>query len=262
MKRFSTLILWAIPVATLILPGCKKFDHPFPGHLPKCQITKLKIGVGPEDSMVFTYNNKGNPVSMIRTVTGTSTPNFFFRYDKRNRVTDVIGIYDDGIGFDTWHRLYYDNRDRIILDTTYDFGIVGEVPLPIPGRGLIARNISTFEYDAHNRIIGSTDTYGNPDMIARTKYIYNGDGNLGLIVTTRGGTVDSVALNGYDNKMNMHLTHPIWQYLDRDYSLNNPFTAAAYNSRGLPSILDIGKNYGLFAQVYFYERLEIAYKCR
>lgn len=260
MKR---LVLWAIPMAILTLAACKKFDHPFPGHLPKCQITKLKIGVGPEDSMVITYNNKGNPVSMIRTVTGTSTPNFFFRYDKRNRVTDVIGIYDDGVGFETWHRLYYDHRDRIIRDTTYDFGIVGETPQPIPGRDLIARNISTFEYDAHNRIIRSTDTYGgSPDMITTTRYIYNSAGNLGLIVTSRGDAVDSFAFNNYDNKMNMHLTHPIWQYLDRDYSLNNSFTAASYNSRGLPVLLDVGKNYGMFAQVYFYERLEIVYKCR
>lgn len=37
-----------------------------------------------------------------------------------------------------------------------------------------------------------------------------------------------------DNKVNIRRTNAVWILLDRDYSRNNPFTAEAYNSFGLP----------------------------
>jgi hypothetical protein len=43
--------------------------------------------------------------------------------------------------------------------------------------------------------------------------------------------------SGYDDKVNLDRTNPIWQFLDRDYSMNNRFIAEKYNAAGLPAII-------------------------
>ena len=60
-------------------------------------------------------------------------------------------------------------------------------------------------------------------------YQYDEEGNL--IRTTQPNT--------YDNKINLRQLHLIWQFLARDYSLNNPVTAIHYNNFGLPTKFDV-----------------------
>lgn len=80
--------------------------------------------------------------------------------------------------------------------------------------------VSDYEYDSHNRMIRRT--VGGSSIT----YAYNAQGNL---VTNVYG--DSLH---YDNKVNFNRTDPVLQFINRDYSVNNPIGASSYNAYGLP----------------------------
>jgi len=240
-------------VTSLLLPGCKKDDDHPDHHLP-CRIQQIKgdLGYSLEDSAVFVYNAKGDPVSVTKTVAATGSPNYLFRYDVHRRLTGFIGVYSDGLHFEFWHRYGYDSKNRIVQDTTYTFGALTDPPL----QGFLER-ITTYTYDAKNRIIrqdGLHPSSGNTYVI---RYYYNQQGNLEKIEEG-----SFVTLLTYDNKVNMHRTHPVWQFLDRDFSVNNPFEAVSYNTRGLPVKIEFDdtkfdKNFiGIT-----YRHLELSYQC-
>ncbi|GAA3951162.1 hypothetical protein GO495_13080 [Chitinophaga oryziterrae] len=265
MKQFSLIVLCAV---TYILSGCNKYPDCSPG-VPSCQIVKIIQGFSvsvPEDTLTFAYNNKGNPVSITRTYVGTSSPNFLFIYDKKNRMTDFYGVYTSpNPYFDIWHRYHYDAKNRIISDTTYEFGFVGPgIPLPDQTNNgqLRVRNVSTYGYDLKDRIVKSTDTYGFPESDITTRfYTYNRDGNLVKIVTTRSGVTNTETYS-FDDKINLRSTHPIWQFLDRDYSVNNSLHATAFNQYGLPTAIDFSNHgYGQFATILLTD-IKISYNCR
>jgi len=61
----------------------------------------------------------------------------------------------------------------------------------------------------------------------------------------------------------MHRTHPIWQFIDRDFSINNPFQAVAYNSHGLPVAIQsppCSSSSTNFIGIY-YNQMEVSYRC-
>ncbi len=41
-------------------------------------------------------------------------PNYLFRYDAHRRLSDYIGVYDDGLHFEFRHRYGYDSKNRIV----------------------------------------------------------------------------------------------------------------------------------------------------
>ncbi|HEX9511529.1 MAG TPA: hypothetical protein VF939_13665 [Puia sp.] len=175
------------------------------------------IAPGASDTLIFTYNKSGNPVSGIHQM--NIGENLLFRYDKWNRLTEYINIYPDELG-DYWHKYTYDNKksDQIIADTAFrDF---------VSSNGKLINyndiDLTTFKYDSKGRISQSTE-YVLGDTIVRL-YNYNAQGNL-----QNPGSV-------YDNKLNIHLTNKIWMFIDRDYSINNPVDNGnyTYNSMGLP----------------------------
>jgi hypothetical protein len=63
-------------------------------------------------------------------------------------------------------------------------------------------------------------------MAGSSTYSYNADGNL-----TNNQFGDPLT---YDDKMNWNRTDPFLQFIDRDYSKNNPVGASSYNKYGLP----------------------------
>ncbi|HEY4205730.1 MAG TPA: hypothetical protein VGM31_02915 [Puia sp.] len=199
------------------------------------------------DTVRFSYDVYGNPVTIVRQVTATTKPDYIFMYDKDHRLTDLKGVYSlpDPGGFDNWHRFHYKNG-RIVSDTIYEFGItVNGMPAPqFPGTGIIfARDYATFQYDAQGRISVTVDSMANTYDEVST-YTYGKDGNLSKITTTvsdngSGFSKDSVVTfaTGYDHEVNINRTNPIWQFLDRDYSVNNRFIAGGYNGIGLPTLI-------------------------
>ncbi|SFE52428.1 hypothetical protein SAMN05518672_10790 [Chitinophaga sp. CF118] len=233
-------------IAGLSLSGCQK-NPGIPPCSPVCQISEIKGNLENEggylDSLAIVYNNKNNPVSMTRNNVGNTWPNYFFLYDHKGRMTDFYGVYPNPLlenAFDTWHRFYYDSKNRVIIDTTYEFGIVGPGPKPIPRNNrpnLSVRNISTYTYDNQNRIIKTTYTQDRDTVFMIKLFSYNHSGNLVKIEEQFLGTSNIITFGAYDNKINYHRTNSIWQFLDQDYSMNNLLPIAAYNSYNLPTLL-------------------------
>ncbi|ATL48786.1 hypothetical protein COR50_17350 [Chitinophaga caeni] len=265
--RVSLFASACVMLAGALLSGCLKDPHlPPPGN-PFCKITKVKGDLHFQkdvDSYRITYDKKGNPESIVRGIVGTSSPNYLFLYDQKGRLTDFYGVYLNPTAFDIWHRYSYDAKNRIILDSTYEFGEVGpgNVPIPSPGRPYLGvRNIATYSYDHLDRIVRSTDTYGHDTVFMTRLYTYNGAGNLTSVEERSDGGSTTISYT-YDNKVNYHRLHPIWQFLDRDYSMNNPLPVAAYNTYGLPtSIILSGYRTGYFATTPF-TFAEFEYSCK
>ena len=54
----------------------------------------------------------------------------------------------------------------------------------------------------------------------------------------------------YDHKVNIHRTNKVFMFVDRDYSMNNPFSAATYNGYLLPAHIGTGTS----PSTYFLQR--------
>lgn len=244
--------LMLVIIASLLSPACNKEDD-HPDGRPQCLIQQLKgdLGFSLMDSAVFVYNVKGDPVSVTRTIPTTGHPNFLFSYDAHRRLTDYIGVYGDGVHFEFRRRYSYDSKNRIVQDTTYTFGVLTDPP----PQGFLER-ITTYTYDSRNRIIRLDELHPPSGSTATIRYYYNQKGNLEKIDN------GSITLLTYDNKVNMHRTHPVWQLIDRDFSVNNPFGAVTYNKRGLPVKIetDLTKFDRHFIGI-FYRHLEVSYDC-
>ena len=112
----------------------------------------------------------------------------------------------------------------ITTDTVYVCGS-NEEPEPLT---YYAKRIDRYEYDYSGRIIKKIVDQVSPDYPpVEHNFLYDSNGNL----ITQQGLV-------YDNYTNIHLLHPIWQFLDLDYNMNNPIQATAYNNFRLPLKFD------------------------
>ena len=74
----------------------------------------------------------------------------------------------------------------------------------------------------------------------------------------------------YDDKINPYLTNKVWQFLNLDYSVNNPVRTDSsytnvYNELGLPvdlqAIVDYDDNLILFGVQNFNPNIQITYAC-
>lgn len=259
MRKFITPLCLIV----LFFYGCIKPDTPIP-HIPDCQIVKLRgewyTGL---DSAVFSYNSKGNPTSMTRSWVGTGSPDYLFRYDKKNRLTDVIGVYSDANYFETWHHYVYDNKRNLpVADSVYTFGEVGNGPLPLPG--YYSLRYADLSYDSYGRIVKAVDVDVRPYPGQSTSvYHYNAVGNLDAITTSYpSGEVLVTDIDTYDNKVNLHRTNPVWQLIDRDYSVNNAFTAVSYSSNGLPTVIGTPTSHSMLLGYITIGEMEIIYSCQ
>jgi len=204
------------------------------------------------DTMVFTYNAHGDPVTGFRPVPRTGNPNFILRYDRWDRLTDLIGTYgtnpDLSGGIESWNRYTYDGQGRIVLDSVYNFPTIVDGHPGLGEHSSIV--IATYEYDPKNRVSKySWGFVGDLNKFVST-YSYDADGNLV-------GTP-------HDNQINLHRTNKVWMFMDRDYSVNNPLTAAyTYNTRGLPVTIvpTAGTEMDFFNSLQ-YEKADVKYTCK
>jgi hypothetical protein len=262
MKKFYVLLLVAFTITCL--SGCQKLHDYVENHpdadIKDCPI--MQINFDPfdfsfDESLVFSYNSFADPVSIIRVPElGTGLPSsYFFKYDKKHRLTDFISMDAKGTAY-TWNRYFYENpgSTKIVLDSFYTFPlIVNGVLTPDPKRGALADYPS---YDKKGRIIKDSIHYTdfiNNTIITVNNYSYNAAGNR-----TDGG------YDSYDDKINIHRTNKIWMFLDRDYSVNNPFVADSYNSIGLPTKVGAPPERDQYMSFLFNLRrpVFITYKCK
>jgi hypothetical protein len=225
MKKASRLLLvLAIGCIAVSITGCNKvfdyFKNDNDQHNTKYKVKKI-TGQDLRDTgmFTFTYNKWGDPVSIVSSYPTTGSWHSFFKYDKQHRLTDYYTAYDDII-FDQWHKYYYDKKGNIIRDTTYLLGRIGEHG---PETAEQTRLVHHFEYDIYGRISKTIrEVLNSSHYVDSTTYTYNSQGNL-----VRPGIT-------YDNKLNIYQTHKLWMFIARDYSVNNPFIADAYNNAHLP----------------------------
>ncbi len=242
-----------LTMIVILFSACDKIVDKLPDESTLCSVQMITspaqnpTEIGPTDTIRFSYDSHGDPVSIIRLETGTELNDYIFWYDHEHRLTDVIGTFgpgaNEGDGFDTWQKLYYRNG-RIILDTTFQFGTIhGTRPIPfLPmDSSFLIRQITDYAYDPEGRISRTRDTVPN-GFVQINLYSYDNRGNLIKILESAYASQnifphDTVTFlySGFDNKTNPNRTNPVWQFLDRNYSLNMQRPADKYNEVGLPT---------------------------
>jgi len=203
------------------------------------------------DKLTIKYNAAGNPIS-VRSALGAATgrPNVLLRYDEQNKLSDYIGVYSNGNGFEFWSRYKYDRKNRIAYDTTFIFGDMGDRP-----SHFMFKHVTHYTYDDQNRIIKASLVWKKPADGGGFEETYNYDGNGNLVT---GQT--------YDHRKNIHSTHPLWAFIDRDYSVNNPQRATVYH-HGLPASLYVNPEESYpngefkFLQFGLSDSINIKYDC-
>ena len=235
-KSYLLKIFLLMACYGFLTSGCRKlYDYiqtHGDGDYKACNIKKLQVLYYPPFAgaktdtfnFQFTYNALGNPVSVINDHVGTGNGNFFFKYDKYNRLREFTSLYTNG--YETWHRYGCNDKGQVVRDTMHIFGaLVNGAPVPSDFYYYF-----DFAYDSKNRI--STETVAsyireNLSFIDKKVYTYDAKGNL----VTNG-------VNVYDDKLSIYRTNSIWMFILRDYSVNNRFIATKYNEFGLPLVFN------------------------
>lgn len=242
MKRIVMLGAGAL-VLLMVFTGCRKFfdwKHGGHHHDPGCRIKKVTMYEGADTMYAnFNYNHKGDPVSVVISDPSTGRPNLVFRYDHKGRLKEFYAPYsmDANSNYEQWFTYRYDWKGRIVSDTAYAFGsVINHVPQPLNDY----KSYATYEYDAWDRVIKVVRTYvsvNNPEPpVAIEEYVYDEDGNLEWWLRSSNVTpsVTEIYMGPYGNKRNVRHTHKVWQFIDRNYSINEEAGAVAHNAAGLP----------------------------
>jgi len=169
------------------------------------------------EHLVFTYNNLRDPVQVEPNTVATGSPRWVFYYNPRGDLVTFAGVGNNGT-FEFWHNYIYDEFGRISGDSTYIFGIIGNLAAALTQR------FSQLSYDRFDRIVSEVKTTNELFVTSPETFTYSYDSKGNLI---REGIT-------YDNEANLYLTNKYWRFLARDYSINNPVTYTTYNDHGLP----------------------------
>ena len=237
-KLLSRRILFLLVFGIFVLPSCQKlldYIHAHPGDgdadFKSCNIKKITVvfstGISTYNvHYLFTYDSYGNPLRIMNDLVSTGNPNFYFRYDKYNRLIQKIRPYSSNGLYETFNKYAYNAKNQIVRDTQYAFGhMSGDTALPDPN----TYAYTEYTYDAQNRIIHqSSRVFRNNTWVfpSEVDIAYNAAGNR---------------LPGdYDDKISLNRTNKVWMFLNKDYSVNNPFIATRYNHNNLPAFIDNG----------------------
>ena len=223
----------AVPNDSVSTEVSNDLTFPTTNEFSTCKIRRIyqSYGVGLATiSAVFTYDHRGNPVSVLYNNDDIANDHFFI-YDRLGRLREYRPT--DGIGRGT-HFYGYDANNRIIKDTS----------ITAPGSMYEQRFVITLTYDNQGRIIKenivnywNAPGEGNDNPLRPTRnptYTYDARGNV---------AVKGWKSSSYDNKPSIFRTHPVFQFIHRNYSVNNSSTQAKYNSKGLPLAVVPGNDY-------------------
>lgn len=226
MKKTSIFFM-ATVCCIILFSGCKKvfdyLDNDPTAEYNDCQIKEISFAkTGYKGTL--TYNKDGNPISVIYPYTSTERPNFSFKYDNKKRLIESIEYYDN-LAIERWARYKYNSQGLIISDTVYVGGmLVNGVPFVDDATEL---RVEKFGYDAEKRIVSVLTHWPKFPSEGETEVTWTYD-----IANNRQPDGDTWT---YDGKMNLHRTHKVFMFIDRDYSRNNHIGATSYNSSYLPT---------------------------
>jgi hypothetical protein len=215
MARYFKPVLLSLAFALLV--GCRKLDLKFRDPAKHCRVQMMTGLLGEQViHRSFTYDEFGNPVlaKYVETDDGTGTPNFNFYYNDKHQLISYTGYSS--------HRLSYNSSGQVMIDSAQYYYTGGDSRYEdryyYDWYGRISKVVSKFYYDVHEaEEVGTVTT---------VYYMYDRRGNL-----IRPGVT-------YDNKTNLSRTHPVWMFINKDYSLNNAVKATSYNAAGLPLTFD------------------------
>ncbi len=259
MKKNYSLLFTGVICLLTFLSGCRKelnigkdeeiANTPLPGQPTYCRIESIweNPGASNQRYILVLYDVYENPTAITTPLPTTGHPYYTFKYDSWHRLREFRGEYANG-NFETWHFYGYDLNGRIGVDTSYRLGAMGSNG----PASYFERSISKYTYDSQGRMIKNvTDFQMTPSHTEKT-YNYDAAGNL--IYPPGSGVV-------YDNKQNLNRTNDIWQFLNEDYSVNNPFIADSYNSSGFPTVINSSR---FLNWVHDHEltHSQISYSCR
>ena len=248
MKQLSVRLAAVIFIISIV--GCEKTETKVfrdKADVKKCPISQINYSTccNYKDTMVFAYNSWGDPISITQLpFPKTGAPNYIFKYDKKRRLTEMLALYSGGSGGEVWHKYIYENpgNSNIVVDSTYYFPQFQNGTL-ISYYGASA---SYLTYDKADRIIKDSTVYQGTSTRVEN-YVYDANGNLS-------GRL-------YDDRTNINQTHAVWMFVNRDYSVNNPFVADTYNSEDLPTRINLPTESGArFFQ--FFRQATISYGCQ
>lgn len=264
-KKFFPKMGYALLLAALMATGCHKFvdwDDLWHKHNPNCRIEKILYypEFGPDTiTAIFSYNKKGDPVSVLYDFVATGRPNLLFRYDQKGRLTDYIGVYTNN-HYEFWYHYRHDQKGRIIADTVSGFGqFINGQPIPDPN---FPPSWGTYEYDEFDRV--SSEEHHHPQgFVTMDTYEYNGDANLISHKNFIDGHLNyEEAYTNFDGKVSLYRTNKIWMFVDRNYGKNGFVLADKYNSKGLPLKYNLDNPVAFTFLRTELARSEITYSCR
>lgn len=193
------------------------------------------------DTIRVTYNAQHDPIQIAGQHISTGNPQWLFGYDAQRRPKVLIGAYYDGNpNYEVAHIYLCDQKKRVITDSIFYFGRYDRNTLTLLDSHYFS--VRKYTYDNQNRIVTATEQRFPTSSYAEIwtiTYFYNSAGNaykINTIVQSPDNTLSSSdVFPVYDNKVNPHQLHPVWQLIDLDYSKNNAFVADSYNQYGLPT---------------------------
>ncbi len=246
LKIMQKLLILSV-AAMLLFAGtsCKKLlvygeEHGVPYIIPDTRIAYIAFG-GFEglDSATILYNAAGNPTYAIRRRPATGAPSFVMRYDASGRLSDLIGTYDTAVtNVESWSKFSYDDSGNIVSNTCIAFPTIvnGQPTVALHGTLIMAK----YEYDSRHRLIQDSDWVVGSGPFKTVNFSYDSTGNMTGV--------------GHDNKINFNRTNKYWQFLNQDYSVNNPTSATyTYNASGLPVTVTGGGKFIITPVEYMFE---------
>jgi len=189
--------------------------------LSKCKIRRIYQLYLPStrSTALFTYNSAGNPYSVVYTPGGTGVHDHYFFYDAMNRLKEYRLMW--AFYLDEVHYYRHNDQNQIVIDSAIYSDANDSYPLV---------NVSTLGYDALGRVVKETIVNiknGNEPLkpTRRPTFTYDARGNL---------AVAGWKSSSYDFKINPLRQNSVFQFIMRNYSMNNAAPQVKYNSIGLP----------------------------
>ena len=138
-------------------------EHKPNAEVNECKIVQVNYTVGSRnDVLQFTYNSSGDPISITRALGAhTGYPNFVFKYDDKDRMSELIGTYDNNNVAEYWHKYFYNNKNQIILDSAYIFPTIRN---GFPENSYI-QQATFYTYDNKDRIIKDSTSFPTPFLL-------------------------------------------------------------------------------------------------
>lgn len=130
MRNTHSIEKLLILLSVFLLSGCYKIMDYWPSQPPAHyrikSVTFHEEYYGTYQGN-FYYNRSGDPDSVIYGYVGTAFPNLYFSYNSKKQVSEIKAFYTND-GFDSWHRLGYNQKGLITTDTLYTWGVKYQDP--------------------------------------------------------------------------------------------------------------------------------------